>query len=85
MSEKWKIVKDDKSHWHYEKVETGCCEFWQEVKECRNSDCISFNDGVPVRWHALFVCPSCRDEGILVSELEMEMEKEKENVVCETG
>lgn len=64
---KWKLVKDDKVHWHYEKLPDGCCEFISEEKEC--PDCIK--EGGPeaggvVRWHSAFYCPFCRGPGVLV-------------------
>lgn len=48
---------------------TRCCEFWAEVKECHEPNCLELNDGTVPRWHSAFYCPFCRGEGTLVKEV----------------
>lgn len=59
MPVKWILIKDDKSHWHYELAEDRsdwCCEFMDQQKICL--DC----EDQP-RWHVSFQCPICRGPG----------------------
>jgi hypothetical protein len=75
--EKWVLVKDDKIHWHYEKIvvedpKPRCCQFIDEERECL--DCVK--EGGPeaggvVRWHSAFYCPFCRGEGVPVKRNEV--------------